>query len=97
MAIKARTPATPRVSEKGEPKFSTHLKRLHRKYGQGKPLKQYVQTLESDVDKQAVDNWLFNKKANFSKPPLGIGSTRKKKGGKQGGGKQGGGKKTEPK
>jgi hypothetical protein len=80
MAIKARTPATPRVSEKGEPKFSTHLKRLHRKYGQGKPLKQYIQTLESDVDKQAIDNWLFNKKANFSKPPLGIGSTRNKKG-----------------
>ena len=72
--IKPRVPATPR------PGASIKLKRLHRKYGQGQSLKEYVQTLESDEDKQAVDNWLFNKKANFSKPPLGIGSTRRKKG-----------------
>lgn len=29
--------------------------------------------------KAAAERWLFNKRVNFSKPPLGLGSTRKKK------------------
>lgn len=31
--------------------------------------------------------WLWNKKANSSKPPLGLGRTRKRKGGDKGGSK----------
>ena len=72
--MKERTPAIPRKAA------SSKLKGLHRKFGVGKTLKNYVQTLESDEDKQAVDNWLHNKNANFSKPPKNIGSTRRKKG-----------------
>jgi hypothetical protein len=33
---------------------------------------------------EAGERWLHNKRANTSRPPLGIGSTRKKKGSNQG-------------
>jgi hypothetical protein len=73
--MKERIPATPR------PTASIKLKHLHKKFGQGQSLKDYVRnSLETDEDKQLGDNWFFNKKANFSKPPKGIGSTRRKKG-----------------
>lgn len=51
-------------------------KRMHA----GVSLKQLVrESTDAEVQKLAQD-WLHNKRVNTSKPPLGIGCTRKKKG-----------------
>lgn len=60
---------------------SRSLKTQHRKSKKTGPkltLKQFVATLTGD---QRVVDWFYNKKTNFKKPSLGLGSTRRKKGG----------------
>lgn len=43
-------------------------------------LKQFARTLLEDFNHdQESASWLFNKRANFSNPPQGIGNTRRKK------------------
>lgn len=48
----------------------------------GTSLKAYAHLLEQSTDgelRDAASKWFRNKRANFSKPPLGMGATRKKK------------------
>jgi len=64
--------------------FSKSIKtsfRKAKKANKSLTLKQFVrEAAETEmVEKEKVDAWLFNKGANFSKSPLGLGSTRKKK------------------
>lgn len=59
------------------------LKSLYRKSDKTLSFKQFVREIES-VDETpelaaAAERWLFNKRANPSKPPLGIGRTNGKK------------------
>lgn len=82
--MKTRTPATPNTRH--EPNkvasYSKALKNLHRRYrkaGGELGLKQFVKTSENEDVQLLSADWFHNKTANFSKPPLGIGSTRKKK------------------
>jgi len=44
-------------------------------------LKQFAKALiaKGGEEAAAATRWIANKRANFSKPPLGLGSTRKKK------------------
>lgn len=44
-------------------------------------LKEFARTLAA-AGNESAQRWLHNKRVNTSKPPLGIGSTRKKKGNK---------------
>ena len=53
--------------------------RLYKKAGKPGSLRSFARSVESDTAKELVANWFHNKTANFSKPPLGIGNTRKKK------------------
>lgn len=84
-----RKPAIPK------PSTQSALKTLHRKalkINGGLPLKVFVRQCVTSPDqelKQKATDWFHNKGANFSKPPLGLGSTRKKKSQQQ----QSGGKK----
>lgn len=78
--MKEREPAKIRPAGQKTVK-SAHRRRL--KVEPGISLKQFVKTQASLGDKEfetAVKNWIFNKHANTSKPPLGLGATRKKKG-----------------
>ncbi len=81
-----RKPATPK------PSTQSALKTLHRralKIHAGMPLKAFVRECAVSPDqelKQKANDWFHNKRANFSKPPLGLGSTRKKKSQQQGSG-----------
>ena len=69
-----RTPA------KHKPAASLKLKRLRKKSPDKKgSFKEFVKTSEDDRVKAISADWLHNKTANFSKPPKGIGNTRKKK------------------
>lgn len=83
---KEREPAKHREYERDSEGRRKHvLKSFHRKANSGQSLKEFARASVSakDVDlSTAARNWLHNKSANTSKPPLGIGSTRKKKGGK---------------
>lgn len=74
-----------------KPSASLVLKRMYRKatLPTGEPVKSnmsmkaFVAGLIQGNDEKLQrlhENWFFNKRTNFSKPPLGIGSTRKKKG-----------------
>lgn len=82
--MKTRTPAkhnTRRVPGKVAT-YSKALKNMHRRYRKGGgelSLKQFVKTSEDENIQLLGVDWLHNKTANFSNPPLGIGSTRKKK------------------
>lgn len=73
----SRTPATPKPSK------AKLLKKLWKtetkKIGHSISLKAFAKTNE-EVKDSIGSVWLHNKRANFSKPPLGLGSTRKKKG-----------------
>ena len=73
----------PQAREPAQTKPSTakHLKNQHRKHGKGQSLKSFARGYAPVQD--LSENWLFNKKANFSIPPLGIGNTGKKRGGKK--------------
>ena len=75
--VKPRVPAIPR------PSASKKVKNLHKKFGKGQTLMEFVRTFENKEYKQLFEDWMFNKRANFSKPPLGIGNTKRKKGGKK--------------
>lgn len=82
--MKTRTPANPNTRhEFGKvASYSKSLKTLHRRYREGGGelgLKQFVKTSENEDVQLLGADWLHNKTANFSRPPLGIGSTRKKK------------------
>jgi hypothetical protein len=73
-----RVPATPRKS------FAKTIKNSWEKLTSKKiPLrvwaKSYVDIPGAIPLQKMIGDWLFNKSANFSKPPLGIGSTRNKK------------------
>ena len=73
--MNTRTPATPK------PAASLKLKRLYKRAG--KPsggLRNFVRTSDKEAVKSLAADWFHNKTANFSKPPLGLGSTKKKKG-----------------
>lgn len=86
--------ATARIPTKLAPAASTGLKaalgfgrgtKRHQRHD-GRSLKQRVRAIMVGTDKADEElqslckRWLFNKKANASKPPLGVGSTRKRKG-----------------
>jgi hypothetical protein len=85
--MKTRIPAKPNTRHQLN-KVASHskaLKTLHRRYrknGGDLGLKQFVKTSDNDDVQLLGVDWLHNKKANFSKPPMGLGSTRKR-GGKQ--------------
>jgi hypothetical protein len=67
--ISNRVPATPRQS------VSKKMKKLHRESKSTLSLKKFARaSTETDVR----DNWFFNKTANFSNPPKGIGNTGKR-------------------
>jgi hypothetical protein len=76
MAIaKPRTPAVPRPSCAGS------IKQAYKNSAKNVPLRQFARELakgDGSLSEKAR-NWFFNKNANFSKPPLGIGRTRKKR------------------
>jgi len=88
---KEREPAKIREYERdGEGRRKHVLKSFHKKANSHLSLKEYARQAQGDKDADlstAARNWLFNKKANTSKPPLGIGCTRKKKGGSKPSGK----------
>ena len=69
-----------RVPAKPKPAASLALKRLRKKSHDKKgSFREFVRTSEDERVKELAENWLHNKTANFSKPPQGIGNTRKKK------------------
>jgi len=68
-----RKPAVPKSSA------SKALKSIWKKSGKHSSLKSFVTTSVMPAVMEIKDNWIFNKKANFSNPPLGIGRTRRKK------------------
>ncbi len=67
-----RTPATPNESR------SKAIKNLHKRSGKKTSLKAFVRASQDKETQQFGAEWFHNKTANFSKLPLGIGSTRKK-------------------
>ena len=72
-----RKPATLRPSKMGL------IKCLFHKRGHGLSLKQWLRSPSAPTDAEfqaAAADWLFNKRANASKPELCIGKTRRKKG-----------------
>ena len=77
---KERTPA------KAHESHARSLKTKYTKAGGRGGLKAFVRNLKDDEGKIQASDWFFNKTANFSKPPLGIGRTRTrvKSGGNQG-------------
>ena len=68
-----RTPATP------QPAASKQLKRAHARSGKSKTLRAFVRNSKDETIMSLGESWFHNKRANFSKAPLGVGSTRKKK------------------
>lgn len=56
------------------------VKTAFRKAKPNLSLKVFVRTTTDPELLAAGKTWLKNKKANFAKPPLGLGATRKKKG-----------------
>jgi hypothetical protein len=68
-----RKPADPK------PSASKALKSIWKKSGKHSSLKSFVSTSTMPAVMEVRDNWTFNKKANFSNPPKGIGRTRRKK------------------
>ena len=76
-----RIPAIPKTRHvhSNVASYSKALKTLWRKAGRPGSLKQFVSTSEDSQVKDLGPDWLYNKKANFSKPPLGLGNTKKKK------------------
>ena len=69
-----------REPAKTKPAASLALKRLYKKAGKPEGgLRNFARTSESETAKELAANWFHNKTANFSKPPKGIGNTRKKK------------------
>ena len=67
---KERTPAKPRESQR-----RSLITKWH-KAGKRGSLKAFVRGLTDDVGRLQAEDWFFNKRANFSKPPQGIGRTR---------------------
>lgn len=67
-----------------KPSAQSALKTLHRKFKKANEylsLKEFVRSLSPDKDRdlfEKVTNWLHNKRENFTKPPMGLGATRKK-------------------
>lgn len=59
--------------------ISKAIKAAHRKAGRHESLKEFVKNSQDPVVLELKDQWFHNKTANFSNPPLGIGSTKKKK------------------
>ncbi len=77
-----KQPST-RQPAKARPSRARSLKSKHKKASQKLPLKAFVAALADDAGKAQREDWLFNKRSNFSKPPLCVGRTRMrvKKGG----------------
>lgn len=72
--------AQPRKPAQPQPSTSRTFKSLYNKSDKSLSLKQFVQQLTSGPLSAQAHSWFFNKRANFSNPPLEIGSTRKRKG-----------------
>lgn len=69
-----RTPA------KHKPSVSKLIKRMRAKSSDKmNSLRQFARNSDNEKVKSIAGDWFHNKTANFSKPPLGIGRTRKKK------------------
>lgn len=67
-----------------KPTKASMIKSLFRKRGTGMSLKQWLRSPAAPADPEfqvAASDWLFNKRANASKPELCLGKTRRKKGG----------------
>jgi len=62
-----------------KPAASKQLKRAHARSGKHVSLRQFILTSDDETIQKLGADWLYNKRTNFSKAPLGIGSTRKKK------------------
>lgn len=73
-----RTPAKPKPSKVKQ------IKKAWKVSGKRTSLKEFART-DEEVREIAKD-WFHNKTANFSKPPIGLGRTRKRK--NQSGGKK---------
>ena len=67
----------PRVDGKAKPSKANKIKSLWKKSGKQISLKAFAKS--SDELKDISADWFFNKIANFSKAPLGLGRTRKRK------------------
>jgi hypothetical protein len=65
----ARKPATTK------PSVSSKIKKLHKLSGKVLSLKQFAKTSSNKEVREFADSWFFNKKANFSNPPQGLGNT----------------------
>ena len=68
-----------RTPEKPVDSVAKKIKSIWKKAGKSGSLKAFVKASEDKDMVQIRDFWFHNKTANFSKPPLGLGSTRKKK------------------
>ena len=62
-----------------KPAASKQLKRAHARSGKHVSLRQFIRTSDDETIQTLGANWDYNKRTNFAKGPLGIGSTRKKK------------------
>jgi hypothetical protein len=69
-----RAPAVPREGH------SRSLKTKHHKSGSALSLKRWVREQRDDETKIQAEDWHHNKRANFARPPLGIGNTKSRKG-----------------
>lgn len=69
---KERTPA------KHKPSTASQVKSAWKKLGSSSSLKIFARAQTGSAGELSAA-WFFNKKANTSKPPLGIGKTRRKK------------------
>ncbi len=70
-----------------KPGGSKAVKQAWAKSGRHSSLKQFARSLVSGAGvsrdqeiRVSAKDWFFNKTANFAKPPLGLGKTRRKKG-----------------
>lgn len=71
--LSTRKPTNPKSAA------SKAIKLLWKKSGKHEPLKRFAKLESTPAVMEVKNTWLFNKKANPSKPPQGIGSTRRKK------------------
>jgi len=67
-----------RVPAQHRPTVSNKLKNLHRSNKSTLSLKEFVRTSVNPEVREACNDWFFNKTANFSNPPKGIGNTGKR-------------------
>ncbi len=65
-----------RQPAKAHESHSRSLKTKYAKAGGRGGLKAFVRSLKDDEGRIQAQDWFHNKRANFSKPPKGIGRTR---------------------